>query len=64
MKITYIAKRSREGKFHCYDLAADGIYSNLFGAPKGKIAQEDWLANLFLEHQRDDSISIKEHFGN
>ena len=63
MKITYIAKRSREGKFYCYDLVADGVSFNLFlsaGAPLEKIAQhaENWLANPFPEHRRNDSISV------
>lgn len=63
MKITYIAKRSRDGKFFCYDVVAEGIYMNLFlseGAPVEKIALhvEDHLNNPFPEHRMNDSISV------
>ncbi len=63
MKITYIAKRNRNGAFHCYDVVADGIYLNLFlsnGAPVEEIAQEaeEWLANPFPDQRRSDSITV------
>lgn len=63
MKVTYIAKRHRDGKFYCYDVIADGSYLSLFlseGAPVEKIALyvEDRLNNPFPEHRMNDSISV------
>jgi len=62
MKITYIAKRHRDGLFHCYDVIADGIYLNLFlseGARMEKIAQHagHYLENPFPESRMNDSIT-------
>jgi len=61
MEITYLAKRSRRGRFYCYDIIADGVYFNLFlsnGSPLADIEQaaEDYLDNPFPDQRVNDTI--------
>lgn len=63
MKITYIAKRFREGVYICHDVVVDGVYINLFGTggesvEKIALRTDEWLNAPFPEHRRNDSISV------
>jgi hypothetical protein len=63
MTITYLAERTRDGEFYCYDVIADGEYFHLFlpnGSPLSIIEQyaQEYLDDPFPDSKPGDSVSV------